>query len=662
MHDISRSYLNGGLSVDSGDYDRRTALHLACAEGHLDAVKLLIGEYKARTDLKDRFGHFPLDDAVSHHREDVLMYLRSVNASSSAGDKHEAKLIQAAYRGDVEEAGRLLRAGVSPNCVDYDRRTPLHLAVAENHISMVQLLLQYKANIKAADRYELTPYLEAKRRHARTGGDPIHDLLVAAEPPEEHEREAAKHPLCSKFVGWFAAWEVLIIVLFGAIAEYGNDAKGATDATSDEAANAVSRLYPLYQDIHVMIFIGFGFLMTFLRKNGYSAVGWTFMLCAFAVQWYSLVNAFWHAVFHNEWIEKIQLSIESLVLADFGAGAVMITYGAVLGKVSPLQMLFTAGIELIFYSINEQIGLRLEITDIGGSMVIHCFGAFFGLAFSKLVSPLEKAKGHENNASGYHSDIFAMIGTVFLWLFWPSFNAGLGKGNTQHRAIINSLLSLTGSCVAAFIASYAFRREGKFNMVDIQNATLAGGVAMGTCADMIISPGAAIAIGALSGILCVVGYVYVQPWLESTIGLHDTCGVHNLHGMPSVLGALCGVIASYEASVDQYGDQLPLIFKARKFESGMGEGRTASEQAAYQFAYLVITLGIAIAGGALTGFIIRAAEFDPPTDLFVDSSYWEVPALEQPYYFDKRGEIERRDREKAQVPGADGVESPAVCT
>jgi len=42
-----------------------------------------------------------------------------------------------------------------------------------------------------------------------------------------------------------------------------------------------------------------------------------------------------------------------------------------------------ASLELIFYGINESIGVViLKVTDIGGSMYIHTFGAYFGLAAS----------------------------------------------------------------------------------------------------------------------------------------------------------------------------------------------------------------------------------------------------------------------------------------
>ena len=41
----------------------------------------------------------------------------------------------------------------------------------------------------------------------------------------------------------------------------------------------------------------------------------------------------------------------------------------------------------------------------------------------------------------------------------------------------------------------------------------------------------------------VFGYVYGSPCLERKVfGIHDTCGVHNLHGLPSVLGGLASIV------------------------------------------------------------------------------------------------------------------------
>lgn len=48
-------------------------------------------------------------------------------------------------------------------------------------------------------------------------------------------------------------------------------------------------------------------------------------------------------------------------------------------------------------------------------------------------------------------------------------------------------LTLTGSCVATFLLSKRLR--GHFSMVDVQNATLAGGVAVGSTCNMDIHPG-----------------------------------------------------------------------------------------------------------------------------------------------------------------------------
>jgi ammonium transporter Rh len=130
----------------------------------------------------------------------------------------------------------------------------------------------------------------------------------------------------------------------------------------------------------------------------------------------------------------------------------------------------------------QAISLKMQIADIGGSMVIHVFGAFFGLAASKVLTP-KSARGNRDNSAVYHADIFSMIGTeayyilpytilffilysrffipgtVFLWIFWPSFNAALSEGNNQQRAVVNTVLSLTASVMFAFIFSQFWRRE-----------------------------------------------------------------------------------------------------------------------------------------------------------------------------------------------------------
>ena len=46
----------------------------------------------------------------------------------------------------------------------------------------------------------------------------------------------------------------------------------------------------VFQDVHVMIFVGFGFLMTFLRRYGYSSIGFNLLLAALVLQWGTLTS------------------------------------------------------------------------------------------------------------------------------------------------------------------------------------------------------------------------------------------------------------------------------------------------------------------------------------------------------------------------------------
>lgn len=41
-----------------------------------------------------------------------------------------------------------------------------------------------------------------------------------------------------------------------------------------------------------MVFMGFGFLMTFLKRYGYSSVAFNLLLGAFVIQWHILLHGF----------------------------------------------------------------------------------------------------------------------------------------------------------------------------------------------------------------------------------------------------------------------------------------------------------------------------------------------------------------------------------
>jgi ammonium transporter Rh len=58
-----------------------------------------------------------------------------------------------------------------------------------------------------------------------------------------------------------------------------------------------------------------------------------------------------------------------------------------------------------------------------------------------------------------------VLGTVFLWLYWPSFNSALAPGDDQHRAVLNTYLALTSCCVVTYAISSLTDEKGRWDMV-----------------------------------------------------------------------------------------------------------------------------------------------------------------------------------------------------
>ncbi|KAK7913051.1 hypothetical protein WMY93_013262 [Mugilogobius chulae] len=429
-------------------------------------------------------------------------------------------------------------------------------------------------------------------------------------------------------------WQIAMIVLFGVFIRYDEESdthwvehKRTHNITSDIENDFYFR-YPSFQDVHVMIFVGFGFLMTFLKRYSFGGVGFNFLIAAFGLQWALVMQGWFHHLDHDT--GKIYIGIESLINADFCCAGSLIAYGALLGKVSPVQLMVVTLFGVTLFAVEEYIILTLlHCRDSGGSMVIHAFGGYYGLAISWVLYRPNLHQSKQLIGSVYHSDVFAMIGTLFLWMFWPSFNSAItDHGDGQHRTAINTYLALASSVLTTVALSSLSQKKGKLDMVHIQNATLAGGVAMGTCAEFMVTPYGSLIIGFCCGIISTFGYLFITPCLEKYLKLQDTCGIHNLHAMPGMLGGFVGAIVAAAASESVYGKEG--LINTFDFVGDYAT-RGVGTQGGYQAAGTCVAIAFGLVGGAIVGFILKMPIWGDPADdnCYDDEVYWEVPEDEE---------------------------------
>lgn len=61
--------------------------------------------------------------------------------------------------------------------------------------------------------------------------------------------------------------------------------------------------------------------------------------------------------------------------------------------------------------------------------------------------------------------------------------------------------------------------------------------------------------GLTAGIVSTLGYRKLSGYLSEKIGLSDTCGVHNLHGMPGVLAGIISAIVIAGVTEENFGGE-----------------------------------------------------------------------------------------------------------
>ncbi|XP_026212040.1 rh blood group, D antigen [Anabas testudineus] len=367
-------------------------------------------------------------------------------------------------------------------------------------------------------------------------------------------------------------------------------------------------LYAEFQDVNVIVILGFGFLCTFLVRYGFSGSGFNLLVVVMATQWAIILNGI-ESLYNRG---KVRLSLRSLVVAEMCAASALVSIGAVLGKTNPVQLVVIALLEVSGFVLNGWVlQTLLKVRSLNSIMMLHIFGALFGLMLTWILFRKESEQQFEKEKFDRKTGLFSMLGTVFLWMFWPSFNSFLVDSHTPGRkleVVCSTYLALGVSAVTAAAVSVLSSPRGKFNLIHIQSCMLAGGVAVGVSKSVVHQPWEAMTIGFTAAVVSTIGIRYLKSHMLLAFQCHDTCAVLSTHGLPGLLGWLAHLLLQIIDCEDH---------------------TTTIRFAVFHICVLLITITISLSMGIITGLLLKWNFWKTPQDkkCFDDQAFWEFPHL-----------------------------------
>ncbi|XP_068824884.1 RH-like protein [Capricornis sumatraensis] len=402
---------------------------------------------------------------------------------------------------------------------------------------------------------------------------------------------------------WLPLWalmlEVVFIVIFFFFTSY---------SASVSEQKKFLRNYRDFQDVFIMATLGFGFLNTSLRRHCWSSIAFNLFLLALGVQLAVLLDG----LLLELSLRKMVIDMPRIQRATMSATSVLISAGVVLGKVNLLQLVIMTLIEVTAFSATRLVGMKYLNMDSHVSMMyIHMFAAYFGLTVvCCLQKPLPNAS-EDKDQTATSPSLFTMLGTLFLWMFWPSFNSALlDVAEERKMAVFNTYYALAVSTVTAILMSALVHPKGKINMTHIHKAALAGGVVVGAPSNLIHYPWLAMVLGFLAGMISIAGVKYLQACLQQTLELHDTYGVHYTFGLPGLLGGIVNIVL--------------MALQAQGIDKS-----TRGYQVLIDVGTLGFTIIMGVISGLLTGLLLNLNIWKSTHKVhyFDDQSFWKFPRL-----------------------------------
>ena len=180
---------------------------------------------------------------------------------------------------------------------------------------------------------------------------------------------------------------------------------------------------------------------------------------------------------------------------------------------------------------------KIKAIDFAGGIVVHMTSGWSALVLCVM---LGKRHGHGREPMPPHSMVLCAIGTGMLWVGWYGFNAGsaVAADGVAANAFVTTTLSAAVGCFVWPLVEYITR--GKPSLLGFCSGAIAG-LATITPAAGFVTPGAAIFIGILAGIIPYLACTKLKSWLGYDDAL-DTFGVHAVGGTLGTV--LAGVFAT----------------------------------------------------------------------------------------------------------------------
>ncbi|WPY97961.1 ammonium transporter [Christiangramia sp. OXR-203] len=190
--------------------------------------------------------------------------------------------------------------------------------------------------------------------------------------------------------------------------------------------------------------------------------------------------------------------------------------------------------------------------DFAGSTLVHSVGGWAALvAIYLLGARIGKFKDGKIGAFPGHSMPFATAGVLILWLGWFGFNGGSvlsADPELTSLTLVTTCLAAAAGGVASFIFSSILYKN--YDITMFLNGILGGLVGITAGADQ-MSPTDAILIGAIAGVIIVMGVAFVDK-----LKLDDPVGAVAVHLICGIWGTLAVGIFGNMAGIDQFITQL----------------------------------------------------------------------------------------------------------